>query len=305
MSGKKSIWAIIFLPFLLFGIFWSYVRYGGEPFQNLKPSEWIMAKPGNVQQPVINLQGAGNFRDVGKMYIDSVRFVREGILFRSDSPSKYLPEDWLLIKKLGVTLIIDLRSDREVEQDPYQPIDGIRYIHNPVYNNDPIRSVMNHILFHRSQLSDMMANAYIKMVRERASSFGKSIRLIAGNAGHGTIIHCTAGKDRTGLLTAMVLYLMGVDKKAILYDYSLSNAGFDSNYGAFLEKDASKLKMIGVPPEELKVLFMANPQWLENALDEIDRNYGSMENYLLNAGGVERQTIDRLKTRMISSEQPR
>ena len=303
MTRKNLILVIIILPLALYGMFWSYVHFGGENIKNPNPSNLIMEKPGNVQQPYIHLQGAGNFRDVGKMYIDSLRFVTEGILFRSDSPSKFTNADWIQVKKLGITLIIDLRSDREAENDPYNPANGIRYVRNPVYNNDPIRSVMNHILFHRGKLNDMMAEAYIKMVRDRAASFGESLRLIANNSVHGTLIHCTAGKDRTGLLTAMILSLLGVDEQAILYDYSLSNAGFASNYEAFLEKDAPKLEMIGVPPEELKVLFMANPGWLANALEEIEHSYGNMENYLINAGGVDRKTIDRLKAHMISSIQ--
>ncbi len=302
MKWKKFIPAIILIPAMLYGAFWSYVRYGGEEIKEIKPSDWIMEKPANVQQPAIHLQGAGNFRDVGKIYLDSLHFFKTGLLFRSDSPSKYTEADWKAVKELDVSLIIDLRSEKEVKNDPYKPIPGIHYIRNPVYDKDPIRSVMNHILFKRSQLGVMMADAYIRMVSERAASFGKSIQIIADNSGHGTIVHCTAGKDRTGILVAMILDLLGVDRKAILYDYSLSNAGFESNYDAFLLKDAGKLKMIGVPPDELKVLFMANPKWLENALDEISNQYGTMENYLITAGGLKKETIENLREQMITTD---
>ncbi len=302
MNRKKFIPLVIFIPVILYAIFWGYVRYAGETVKEIKPSDWIMKKPDNIQRPAIHLSGAGNFRDVGKIYLDSSHFIRAGFLYRSDSPSKYTDDDWKMLKDLGITLIIDLRSDKESDKDPYTPVEGIRYIRNPVYNNDPIKSVMNHILFNRSRLGDMMANAYLKMVNDRAKSFGKSIQFIADNLDHGTIVHCTAGKDRTGILVAMILDLMGVGKKDILYDYSLSNAGFESNYEAFLLKDASKLKMIGVPPEQLKILFMANPEWLENALDDISNHYGNMENYLLTAGGMKKESLERLKTKMIATE---
>jgi protein-tyrosine phosphatase len=227
---------------VIYAVFWSYVHFGSKKVKEINASDWIMKKRETVQRPAIRLQGPGNFRDVGKIYIDSQRFVTTGVLFRSDSPSKFTESDWKKLRELGITLIIDLRSEKEAEGDPYRPVDGIRHIRNPVYNDDPVRSVISHILFHRSKLNDMMANAYIRMIHERAKSFGQSLRLLADNLDHGTIIHCTAGKDRTGLIIAMILELMGVDRKTTLYDYSLSNNGFESNYKAFLEIDDPKLE---------------------------------------------------------------
>lgn len=256
-----------------------------------------MAK--SKKQPSINLQGPGNFRDVGKIYISGNTYVNTGVLYRSDSPSKYTESDWNVIMSLGINLIIDLRSDKENDKDSYEVPEGIRYTRNPVYNKDPIKSVMTHILLNRKSLSHMMSNAYISMIKDRAKSFGETIRLISNNIKNGTIIHCTAGKDRTGMVTAMILETLGVNRHDIIKDYSLSNKGFRSNYEAFLENDASKLEQFGVSSEEMKVLFMANPEWLENALNDITNRYGNMENYLLNQAGLKTDTIKKLRDNMI------
>ncbi len=304
MRMKKIIRALMIVAGLLvlsYSAFWLYVRHGGAEIEPVTPEAWILPDPGTDFRARIPLSGAGNFRTLGGLRIDSLSHVRPGKLFRSDSPSKYTAGDWEKLESMGVGMIIDLRSDKETEDDDYQVPENIRYIHNPVYRQDPMRDAFRILLYERHNLSRMMEEGYMNFVKGKAETFGQAINLISENPDKGIVFHCTAGKDRTGVLAALILSVLGVDRETIVYDYALSNHGFESNFNAFLEKGSSQLERFGVPPREMEVLFAVDPAWIICALDGIESEFGSVESYLLNEAGVSRENIEMLRKHLIVS----
>lgn len=299
---NKALRLILWMSLALllgYGVFWLYVRYGGKKVSEVDPLGWLQPDPGTDFRQPIPLNGPGNFRSLGGLKTDSFTLESPGMLFRSDCPSKYTKTDWQNIHDLGIRMVIDLRSDQERIDDPYEVPEGIDYIWSPVYREDIMADMLNILLYDRHLIPEVMKSAYVEMLTEKASSFGSTMNLIADNLDKGIIFHCTAGKDRTGLLAALLLSVAGVDRQTILYDYALSNVGYESNYQAFLEKTASKLTRFGIPPEELKVLFAVDPSWLTNTLDVIDNQYGNMETFLVKQAGVGKESQLKIRSALL------
>ena len=115
----------------------------------------------------------------------------------------------------------------------------------------------------------------------------------------GVVYHCSAGKDRTGVATALVLSALGVPRETILADYELSNRYFNglaSAAGAESRKDDPQMAAFAkLPPEVLKVFMGVDARYLQAVFDEIDAKYGSVDAYLDKELGVDAADIARLK----------
>jgi protein-tyrosine phosphatase len=289
------------LVIITYGSFWSYVRFGGEKIPKVDPMTLILPDPGTDLRHTIDLEGPGNFRPLGGLKSDSGFLGLPGFLFRSDCPSKYTASDWLSLKELDISMVIDLRSEQEQIDDPYDVPESMTYISNPVYREDPMPKILGTLLYERHLLSKTMQAAYIDMLQQKASSIGSTINLIGENIDKGIVFHCTAGKDRTGILSSLLLSIAGADRETILYDFSLSNNGFESNYKAFLNHSSHKLSRFGIPPDEMKILLAVDPFWMANALDMIDTKYGGIEPYLLNKAGVNKDNLVRIRQAMLNT----
>jgi protein-tyrosine phosphatase len=107
------------------------------------------------------------------------------------------------------------------------------------------------------------------------------------------IVNCTAGKDRTGLATALVLSALGVPRDTIMQDYLLSNSALD------MDRLLADAGLNALPADAIKPLLDVEPAYLDAAFEQIDKDYGSVENYLKRELGVDRAAIQRLRQRML------
>jgi protein-tyrosine phosphatase len=165
----------------------------------------------------ISLSGPVNFRDLGGYDTVDGRRVRWRRLFRSDSLSPVTADDArLLTEELGLLAVVDLRTARELGREGRGDLADValHYHHVPLIDDfeDGER-----------QLDGRLHEFYVHMLAERAERVSDALAAIASEvADHATVFHCTAGKDRTGIVAALVLALLGVSDEDIVADYVLT-----------------------------------------------------------------------------------
>ena len=234
----------------------------------------------------LRLSGSYNFRDIGGYRAAGGRTVRWGRVFRSDALHRLTEADLSQLRPFGVRTLLDLRSSREIADA------GSGLIHA-----EPELQVV-HIPFGRiGEEADptwqtlTLTELYHGIVTEARGSLAEVMSTLA-EADLPAVVHCAAGKDRTGVSIAVLLRLLDVDDPTIIGDYLLTQA----NFVIFRDQLAPEaLAHLGNIPDEL---LRVDADVLVATLALIDAEFGSAEAYLLGAG-VRAATIDRLRDRLL------
>ena len=236
----------------------------------------------------IPVPGTYNFRDVGGLPArDGV--VRRGALFRSDGLHRLGDDGREALRRLDVGMIIDLRDENEARLMP-DDLDGLDVeVHRlPVFEGSGAsqgeRGISLEALYHR-------------IVTRHSPILVDALRALPSAGDRAVVVHCTAGKDRTGMVVAMALLGAGVDRESVIADYVLTESHLA---GEWLEEMVALIGRYGVPDTPaLRTLMGGSPrEALESALDEVERQHGSAREYLL-ASGLERQELVALETWLI------
>ncbi|MCM0677203.1 tyrosine-protein phosphatase [Micromonospora phytophila] len=214
-----------------------------------------------------------NFRDVGGHLGHDGRTVRPGRLYRSDSLHRIADADREAFAALGVRTVIDLRRPYEVERDGRVPdFDGLtwRHIHpeHAEWDERPYQP--------GSDLARYLADRYADLAETGTAGLAEAIGLIADTANAPVVVHCVAGKDRTGIVCGLTLAVLGVPDDAIAADYALSTEA-GARFLAWFASTGQQMRP-GLPPltcpAEAMTLFLA----------ELREAHGSVEGYLRHAG---------------------
>lgn len=219
-----------------------------------------------------------NMRDIGGYTVSHHEVVKSGKIIRSNCITNLSEKEIEEILNMSFNTVIDLRSDKEIEKK-----NGV------FFNNDNFR--YNHIgLKGDGRLPDSkddVLNTYIEMLEGKEEI--KNIFEIFANAENGIIYYCNAGKDRTGVITACLLKLLGVDNQDIIVDY-LASATFLKN---MIKDFASSF-------EDVDILPMITPHYetMEKLLEYIDKEYGSIDGYLSSCG-VSQEKLSKIKEKYI------
>lgn len=181
------------------------------------------------QQRLIPLTGAGNFRDLGGYQSQEKRKVAWGKIYRADSLSNLTPADLEELKKRHVTVDCDLRTAFEQRAMPDKLTEEIRYVDCHVYaeegDTDQQADVPGEIL-QTGYLGSIYQHILLNVHSQHA--FGAVMQhLINLPAKEALVFHCSAGKDRTGMMAALILKTLGVDDQTIIKDYLLTNQLYD------------------------------------------------------------------------------
>ncbi|MGK5738796.1 tyrosine-protein phosphatase [Micromonospora sp. URMC 103] len=220
-----------------------------------------------------------NFRDVGGYAGHDGRTVRHRRLYRSDSLHRIDDSDREAFAALGVRTVIDLRRPYEIERDGRVPhFDGLTWhnIHpeHAEWDETPYRS--------GSDLARYLADRYADLAQTGTAGLAEAVGLIADSANAPVVVHCHAGKDRTGIVCGLTLAVLGVSDDDIAADYALSSAASE-RFHAWLA--ASTAETEEPPPP-----FLASPaETMRLFLAELREGYGSAEGYLRHAGVTDAQ----------------
>ncbi len=192
-------------------------------------------------------------------------------------------EDVACLGRLGLRLSCDLRSWEEMIARPDRLPPGAVARHTAVATEvGPVRRVI--ALFRkRHRIQELLQDAYTVMLDQNGPLFAGIIRAAADPANLPLVIHCTAGKDRTGLAVALLLLTLGVPEETVIADYTLSNRAFDLLAGR-MRSEMEPLYRLGFDEAQLRPFLLAEARTLTGALAHMRRRYGSVERYLQQAG---------------------
>lgn len=256
----------------------------------------------------IRLDGESNFRDLGGYQTTDGRLVKWGLLYRSGSLSKLTDDDLVKLENLNIQTMVDFRSASEVEmlgQDRH--LNGTQVVGLPI-NPGHLTNILLEAL-QKGDFSSITPNVMVQLyrgfVRDCTEQYGKLIQLIADSAKRPLNLHCTHGKDRTGIGTVVILSMLGVPWETIANDYMLSNQYRESESEA--EKAQMRMLMTkpgGVPLDDADMAYIAplltvDPAYLDGARLEMINGYGSVENYIREGLGVSDKIRHRLRDELL------
>ncbi|KQM83143.1 tyrosine-protein phosphatase [Agromyces sp. Leaf222] len=225
-------------------------------------------------QTRIPVAGTYNFRDVGGLPA-STGTVRDGVLFRSDGLYRIGDEGREQLRELGVGIIIDLRDEQEADRMP-DDIDGldVEVLRLPVFEGSGAS---------QGAAGISLEALYDRIVTQHAPVVVDAVREIASAGDRAVLVHCTAGKDRTGVVIAIALLAVGVDREAVIEDYARTEGNLA---GEWLEEMIDLIGRYGVPDSPaLRTLMGGSPrEAIEGAIETVERAHGSAREYLLTSG---------------------
>lgn len=245
---------------------------------------------------VVALAGADNFRDLGGYPIPGGGEVARGLVYRSDGLQSLTDDDLRIVEERGITTVIDLRHQREFDIRPSRlPSSAQRVSHclmSPVDAAGKAADVRQ-AARESGDGHDMLEVMYTLMIDHSAQQFADVITAIA-DADAPLLFHCHGGKDRTGLVAAFVLELLGVERELVLDDYVLTSELRVADADAFrdlMDDGLSAAAAAGVlgAPRELMV----------SVLGRLDTEHGGAGGYLRDVGGLDDTVISRLRDRLV------
>ncbi|MGG3889869.1 tyrosine-protein phosphatase [Metabacillus fastidiosus] len=247
-----------------------------------------------------------NFRDIGGYRTKDGSCMKSGVLFRSDQLSKLSESDTEKLKQLDIKLICDLRTQKEHQSKPakMRTNDTLKIVNIPIQQyetQDANRMKLLSFLFRKSgeeQFDHFIRDYYRRITFERTSQVNEILSLVAEEKNLPAIIHCTAGKDRTGIISAIIQLLVGISYEKVQEDYLLTNQYYGPRLSQFI-KVMRWISLFQVSPERTKYILEAKPEYLDEVYNDMLRQYGSIETYLSEACQIDRCMIDRLKNQLL------
>lgn len=283
------------------------LRYN-RPMGNEKrvdPAQLIVPLPPHASngkgQREIALPHAFNFRDVGGYRTEDGRFLRWGQVYRAGALHQLQPADHEILQSLGLRTVFDLRSPAEVAKQPDRlPNPGPAYRHVPLVSYDGSISRLQTLRRYRRRMDQMLLHVYTHVVLgENATYLGEMLRQLADPANRPALFHCAVGKDRTGMVIALLLALLGVPEETIVADYTLSNRHHAAILAAMQPDFRRAMVWAWIRPSRLYPISLAHPATIRAALQHLRQTHGSAEAYALGAAGLDQATLAALRAELL------
>jgi protein-tyrosine phosphatase len=257
--------------------------------------EHVLVDAATGRSRLISFDGTENFRDLGG---HPTRFgvpVRWETLYRSDGLQALSDADLERYRRLGIQVVYDLRRDSERASRPNRVPSEAHCMMTPVDALGEVAAVRLEVR-DRQGGEAMLRAMYAQMVTHSPPVIARVLSGIADAGRLPAVFHCHAGKDRTGLIAALVLEAVGVERETVLDDYEVSRILHQDNPHSF-----TMLVESGMAPEAAAGALGA-PRWaMAETLADIDREHGGVEAYLLGPVGLGRDVVDRLRTSLLDT----
>jgi len=256
------------------------------------------------EPPFVTIDGVLNVRDLGSYQSVDPSFVtKPSLMYRSGEVSGITEEGKSQLKALGITHIFDLRSDPEMAkwQSPIPQIDGVEVIHAPVFKNEDYSPevMAKKFKLYSANKTEAFMELYTQIMDNAGPSFRTILRHIRDNPNSGCIFHCTAGKDRTGILAALLLKLAGVDDQTIAEDYALTRVGREPAR----EKIMARLReepLFASNNEAALNMFSCRSDTMVAFLVLLEEKYSGVEGYLKGVVQLTDEDISAVRTNILT-----
>jgi len=250
---------------------------------------WVQEQLSNY--PFVKIDGVTNVRTLGSYPVkkkttdgkeEIVAMTRPNQLFRSAEISGITQEGKAQLSDLGIRKIFDLRSDTEIEKykTPVPSIDGVEVIRIPVFEKEDYSPevMARRFQLYASGKTEAFMELYSQILDHGGSSFAEVLRHIRDRPGDGCLFHCTAGKDRTAVIAAILLSLAGVDDETIAVDYELTRIGREPDREKVLKRLAQEPIFADNKDAALNMLTSRRETMLA-FLNLLRQKYGGAEGY--------------------------
>jgi protein-tyrosine phosphatase len=233
-----------------------------------------------------------NFRDMGGYRAADGRTVRWGRLYRSDSLGKLSDDDWERFRPLGVRTVIDLRYPWEIASaGRVRETEGLAF-HNLSIEHRPYRQAE---LEPEIDTERYLADRFAEVAADGVTEIRAALDVIAASDGAPVVMHCASGKDRTGLMAALVLALLGVSEDDIVADFTLTEratAKLIADWHAANPGRTISWPDYGRAPAGIMRFFLA----------DLAAEHGSISGYATARLGVDGELVERLRTTYLTAE---
>jgi protein-tyrosine phosphatase len=241
----------------------------------------------------VPFEGVTNFRDLGGYRTRSGARVRWGLVFRADALHGLSPRDLGQYDRLGLCTVYDLRGELERTERPNPvPSRALTIIGRPAEEEPPAAPPGASIADGEGILHDL----YVGLIEHAAVQIGELFTGLATDDGLPAVFHCHAGKDRTGIVAALLLEALGVERDLVVDDYELT-----ARYRLRAQQESSYQRLIesGISPEAAAGV-LTTPRWaMAQALDILDDRYGGIEPYLTGPAGMRVDDLQGLRRQLL------
>jgi protein tyrosine/serine phosphatase len=253
--------------------------------------------------PWIDLEGAVNVRDLGGLPTDDGGETVTGRLLRADNLQDLSPSDVRrLVRDMGLTTVVDLRSSAELAAEGPAPLDtvaGVQHAHHPVIPElgSATDAVADALLLKNNQdrsrfPDDPMCGHYLGYLEDRPDQVVGAVRTIARDEG-AALVHCAAGKDRTGVVVALALTASGVRPQAVVADYAATGERNEAILNRLRRSPTYARDIDSKSAEEHR----ARPETMAAFLEQMDTRYGGAAQWLTDHG-LAAEELDLLRAKL-------
>ena len=236
----------------------------------------------------VRLARVHNLRDVGGYPTTDGRRVAWGRLYRSDSLARLEGEDLRRFQELGIRTVIDLRYPDEIERNGRVPeLPGLMFYNFSVEHRPYDQTIIDASV----PPGPFFAERYAEVALDGIVELRQTLEVIAGTGELPLLFNCHAGKDRTGIVAALVLSLLGVDRDDVVEDFALSNLATER----FLADRAAQGRLIPDWPGFAR----APAEAMRTFLRGLDERYGSVRGYARHELGLTEDVLDALAKRLL------
>lgn len=235
-----------------------------------------------------------NFRDFGGYATTDGRHMRLGCLYRSGTLDDVQGADLHALQAIGLKTIVDLRAPKEKKKT--LSIAGARRIDLPIELENRAGEQLQPLMVKRgaeNEVMEILKQMYRDLADQAWLQVGQVLHLLLGAEAYPVLIHCRAGKDRTGFVCALVQQAVGVERAAMFQDYLKTN----EHFAPLTPRMARVMKVFSlgrVQVNNVRAAISAREEYLQAALDQIDRHYGGLAAYL-EKGGITSCEIETLR----------
>ena len=245
----------------------------------------------------VELEGACNVRDVGGLPTVDGRMTRPGVLLRGDNLQDLTPDDVALLLDAGLGTVLDLRTSAEVEIIGPGPLQAtpVPHLHQDLIPlGFEARDLVERTIPADGVGEHAMDHYYLDYVRDAPEGVAVALRTIADPRSGTVLVHCAAGKDRTGVVVALALSLVGVRRDEVVADYARTDERIER----------IRARLLGCPlygpsiAQRPLSAMRPHADNMERFLDRVDAEYGGVHGLAM-AIGFDEETVARLSRRLL------
>ncbi|KAI5120677.1 hypothetical protein M0805_006966 [Coniferiporia weirii] len=272
--------------------------------------EWVQERLRNY--PFVQIDGVSNVRTLGsyptkikngeKEDVSKARMTRPRQLFRSAEISGITEQGKTQLRDLGITMAFDLRSDTEMEKygTPIPHIDGVEVVRVPVFEKEDYSPevMARRFQLYASGKTEAFMELYSQILDNGGPAFAVILKHVRDRPDEGCLFHCTAGKDRTAVIAAILLSLAGVDDEVIAGDYELTRIGREPVRDMILKRLAKEPIFAENKDAALNMLTSRRETMLA-FLNLLRNNYGGVEGYVQKYCGLSTEDVQIIRRNLV------